>query len=216
MTGLIIAPDFDHPDEKDSREFQSQARMFISASGGMLCTFDNELPMTSRASQVLADLDTIPPNSLAYVATCCHGWRRGIQFGFDTRGKESPQSNGVMGLAPHFLADAIAKVGKTDGSLVIPLYSCSTAEDPVNGFAATLSRLLTERGVPHAMFAHTNAGHCTRNPYVRTFGKRTGWLVEPGSAFWGLWVQSLHSPHDTLVYDYPFLDPAELQTRLGA
>lgn len=217
MTGIIIAPDRDHPDENDSQEFQGQARAFLSRHPGLLCTFDNEAPMTVRASQVLADLDGLPPNSQSYIATCCHGWRRGIQPGFDIRGKENPKGDGVLGLAPHFLADAIAKVAKTDGSLIVPLYSCSTAEDPVSGFAAVLHRLLNERSVPNTLYAHTTAGHCTRNPFVKRWRDgEVSWLVEPHSAFWGHWVTQLHDLHGTLAYDYPFMTEAELTAALGA
>lgn len=211
MSGLIVAPDYDHPDEHDSREFVSQARMFVTRHPGTLATFDNEAPYSSRALSVLNALDVVPSGSCSYIATCCHGWRRGVQAGFDVRGEED---GGPHGLPVHTLAEAMKTAAAPGHPLVVPLYSCSTAEDPVNGFAATLSRLLTAAGVDHRVFAHTTAGHAVRNPYVRTFPGGE-WLVTPGSPQWPVWVHRLHEVGGTFCFDFPFFTELELRALLG-
>lgn len=209
MSGLVVHPDRDHREETDSGEFTAQAKRIALLHAGERVEFDNESPYANRGATVLNALAEMPPRSLSWFATCCHGWSQGVQAGFDLRG-------GSHGLLVSQLVIALARVAKPGAPFVVPLYSCSTASDTLHGFAAALARGLSQAGVAHWLYAHTTAGHATRNPYVRVWDEtREGqWLVEPGSAHWHRWVHLLHDG-STFDVTYPWMTPDELAAVLG-
>jgi len=208
VTGLVLHPDIDHPDGA-TREFQAQARHLAMLHAGEALQFDNEAPMPNRGAAVLNALAEMPPASLDWFATCCHGWPDGVQAGFDIRG-------GKHGMLVSQLVIALSRVWRPDRPLVLPLYSCSTASDPLNGFAASLSRGLVQAGVAHALYAHDRPGHTTRNPFVRAWDA-TGagrWLVEPHSEHWRAWVARLHDG-TPFHLQFPWYAPQELLEALA-
>jgi hypothetical protein len=210
VTGLVVAPDRDHPEETDAGEFQRQAKRIALLHAGDVLTFDNEAPYVNRGAAVLNALAELPPASLSWFATCCHGWPLGVQAGFDLRG-------GPHGLLVSQLVIALARVAKPGAPLIVPLYSCSTAKDPLHGFAAALSRGLAQAGVTHRLYAHTGAGHCTRWPEVRWWDGEAvegAWLVQPHGPTWPRWVHLLHDG-GTLDVTYPWMLPEELAAVLG-
>jgi len=208
MTGVVFAPDVDFPSESDSREFSTEADHVVRLHGGTRIPFDNEQPnLGHRADDVESALEHIAVGSLDWVAFCCHGWGNGIQAGFDRRGYKGAHM-------PDALAARIAAVGKPGIVLPVPLYSCSTAELHPMGFAAALSLALASRGCPHRLFAHTTAGHTTRNPFVREY-PGGDWLIKPHGEHWGRWYMRLHDPHDDLRLRYPFLTRDDLIAELS-
>src|SRR5262245_31150732 len=108
MRGIVFSPDNDRPGEPDSREFCARAELIAKMHDGKHITFDNEAPYKTRAIAVLAALEAVPEKLLEWVAFCDHGWRTGIQPGFDTRGRIS----GQPALKPVDLAIALARVAK--------------------------------------------------------------------------------------------------------
>lgn len=220
-TGLLFAPDRDTPDETDSGEFQSRARTFASLHAGSVVTFDNERPMRDRALQCLAALAE-HVGDLSYIGTCCHGWGTGVQAGFTTSAAHT------QGASVGALADAMRQAAVPNQVLTVPLYSCSTAADITSGFAAQLSRALYARDIRHRVYAHTTAGHATRNPYVRVWGEGWdatpdqthilggAWLVEPTSPEWRQWVHALHRPGSDLDLRMPFMTRAQVLAEIAA
>lgn len=208
---LIFCPDADFPGEGDSREFNLQARNLKNAHGGTIVNFDNETSdMNARASTVLNALRSQPSGSVDWLATVCHGWGRGIQPGFDLRG-------GIKGVKPVVLAAEIARIAKPNVQFILPLYSCSTAEDPINGFAAVLSTELAKNGVNSVLFGHTEVAHCTRCPFVKRFESgKSEWVVDPNGPLWSKWVTKMHDLRGNLPLRFPFMTKEALVAEIKA
>jgi hypothetical protein len=185
--------------------------------------FDNEKAMVTRrkgAQSFLESLGTIG-NPLDAVAFFCHGWKNGIQVGY--------QKDQVSRLV-----EAMIKAGATKEVKVI-FYACDAARDldksrwddvkeefaGDGGFADTVRDELCAQGLTEcAVFAHCTRGHTTTNPYWRVFrgdgspvgGKGGQYIVSPGSKMWSEWKRQLCKTH--LRFQYPFMPTEELYCRL--
>lgn len=128
-----------------------------------------------------------------WLALFCHGWRTGVQLGFDRA-------------SAHELARALRAASPFTDSMTVTLYACSTArgDDSTGegGFADALRDALVVAGFFRARVdAHTTAGHATWNPYVLRFeGDGTAspprggeWIVSPTSPLWQRWRTALRS-----------------------
>jgi len=93
---------------------------------------------------VLADLWHPENRNASQIAFFCHGWRSGMEFGFD----------GKMGA--RCLAEGIKSC--TDRATII-LYCCSTGQ----WFARELAAHL---GPNYDVWSHGSRGHTTRNPQL--------------------------------------------------
>jgi len=117
---------------------------------------------------------------------------------------------------------AFAEQVKRLGCKKVVLYSCLTASEwlprklrkplKVVPWAVDLSKALP--GVE--VYAHTTAGHTTRNPYVRRIVDGvSGWLVDPSSPQWEAWRDELHRPASTLRFLFPTFSYTEMNMALA-
>lgn len=217
MRALVFAPLRNAPGKRDADEFQREARAFCKLHGLAIdpVLFDNHEGQLERRSVLLQRLHERSPASLDVLVLFCHGWPTGLQMGF--------QIAHARGLARELKVVA-------GPELKVVLYCCSTGADSDGGdanerqpgpggdggFADRLRDELVELGVRTTVYAHSTAGHTTRNPFVRVFGpeqRRGGhWLVEPRSALWPAWLRALHSTD--LRFRFPFLSREQLEAEL--
>jgi hypothetical protein len=218
MKALVFAPLRNTEGKHDADEFASEAHAFCRANGlrDDVVVFDNHGDYLERRESLLARLHERPEGSLDVLALFTHGWPSGVQLGFGTEHTRG-------------LARALKNVAAP--SLTVALYCCSTGADtnPLtddtapgpggdSGFADRLRDELGDQGVRATVFAHSTAGHCTRNPRARVFlpDERRGgqWLVEPGSELWSAWLRALHSTD--LRLRFPFMTREQLEAELRA
>lgn len=222
---LIFVPEHNSHGKKDvTGAFRPEAEAFkaLCGEGSEIVTFDNNKPFASRRKDVLGamslrtDFDT--------VAFFCHGWENGIQAGF-TKG------------AAKALAKAILDTCGSNDGVIVPLYCCSTGEDPEDdpitaagtgegSFADALRDALCVEGAPNCrVVGHTTVAHTTSNPMVLFFdgmGSTVGGVggyapASPKSKVWGPWKKSLRDrPNNTLRFRMPFMSVAEIHEELTA
>ena len=143
--------------------------------------------------KVLGAIDTYP-QQIDSVSFFCHGFPKGIQFGF--KGKKHAQ--------------ALGQVLKKKGVKIVNLYACSCAKLKKHGnFAEGLAE---SSGA--IVYAHTTRGHATFNPYVkRHFQGINKFIIEPKMYFWPLWRKKLRKD-ETLRFEYPFMTIDSVKNRL--
>lgn len=196
----------------DADEFLREGHAFLQVHGfdDRVCLFDNRRQHGERRAEVLGCL--AKGREVSAVAWFCHGWEVGIQAGFTCQ--QLPE-----------LAAALKTVCMPD--LVVALYCCTTGADRDprtserrpgpggdGGFADRLRDELCELGVRATVYAHTVAGHTTKNPWVRVFApdERAGgqWLVEPGSPLWPTWERLMQTTDVRLKYPFVSREALEL------
>lgn len=184
VRGIVFAPS---GDTSDLREFKREAHLFSEIHGLTLSILDFTGAMWKRRRRVLDALHGAG-DGLEVVAFFCHGWRRGIQAGYSTAT--------VKELARAFTMCCLPNV-------IVPLYCCSAARGGAGGDGGFADMLRDASGA--TVFAHTTAGHCSRNPNVRRFKVPPGvggqWVVAPGSAGWHQWRKDLKG---AMRFRYPF------------
>lgn len=231
MRALVFAPLRNAHGKRDADEFAREAQAFLrylkTSGDGVepasrfgletsVAMFDNTGEPAERRAEVLAHLQALEPGTLDVLAFACHGWPDGIQAGF--------RCEHARGLAREVKAVAAH-------ALTVVLYCCSTGADQLastdeftdpgpggdGGFADRLRDELADTGVAATVYAHSNAGHCTRNPRARVFrpGRGAGghWLVAPGSKLWPAWTRYLKGEGR---FRFPFLTQEQLEAELSA
>lgn len=228
MKALILYPQHNTPGDKDAtgafqpegRKYAARLRELHPGAVTVERAFDNHLGLAQRRKQVEGFIEHGPGNGGVghwdVVAFFCHGLRNSIQTGHTKQTVER-------------LADSLSY--RAQGVLRVPLYACSAASGldvpggpgGDGGFADTLRDALNRRGYRGSVDAHKTGGHTTWNPFVRRFwldgsGQNLlggDWLVAPGSPLWKSWVRKLgKGSKDTLRYDFPLLDIAEIAARV--
>jgi len=123
---------------------------------------DNHKSFWNRNINVKRFLDNLILNDekLEELAIFCHGWKTGIQIGFNNSNVQD-------------LAERLAKLAAND-HFIVSLYCCSVGKGAVaqgdNSFADLLRDHLCKNGIIHCrVMGHTKAGHTTQNPNVRFF-----------------------------------------------
>lgn len=189
---------------KDADYFRRQAQAFLDVMEeeygyeGKLVVFDNKIPFAQRGKQVLDAL--VKEKNVNVVSFACHGWKNGIQAGFDLKTVKK-------------LAAAIAKAGNGQ-YLVVPLFCCSTGDGTPHtpngpggdgGFADGLRDELCRAGCIYCVvMGHDTAGDTVTNPYAVFFrgdGSATGgnggmWIVAPDAKMFKAWKAELKSNSD--------------------
>ena len=208
MRVLSLAPLHNTGTKRDATgAFQPEAVAFVDPiplpNSTLPATIDNSLPAAKMRAEVAARIRGFAPDVLAFF---CHGWRTGIQFGWNLDSIDT-------------LASVIAESCTSDAPIVA-LYACSTASGGVGGdggFADQLRDALCQAGAVNCRVdAHDRPGHTTRNPYVRRFegqGSTVGgtggqWIVAPGSALWKPWRTALQKTD--LRLRFPLMTIAEI------
>ncbi len=161
MTAILFAPDSGN----QCAEFQREAKAAASFFGGTAHLFPASRPDAERRKFVLDALaQHTGARDLEIVAFLCHGHQDHIQAGF---------------YLPHVrtLASAIGAASLQNAS--VPLYCCSTGKGPQESGEGSFADALRDSLVGIGMrggkiFAHTSAGHLSRNPDARVFEIRPG------------------------------------------
>jgi hypothetical protein len=212
MRVLSLAPLHNSPGKRDATgAFQPEARAFtrLGADGSVYRIVDNSANSAKMRGVTGTSIRLARPGVIGFF---CHGWRTGIQFGWNLDSIDT-------------LASVIAEACPTDAPIVA-LYACSTASGGVGGdggFADQLRDALCKAGAVNCRVdAHDRSGHCTRNPYVRRFegqGSTVGstgglWIVQPGTSPWKPWVRALRETD--LRLRFPMMSIAEIHKELTA
>lgn len=214
---LIITGDRDTHGKKDyTGAFKPEADRFARVVPGShdLTTVDVSKSMPTRKTELFRTLEAIHARDAMFndVAFFMHGWSKGIQCGV--------QLADVSKLV-ELLLPITANGTDADHPLHIILYCCLTGDVPGSpkenqtklgpggdgGFADRVRDEFCKAGRTWVkVYAHTTAGHTTRNPWVRTFegkGSTVGavdgdWLIRPAKAgraspLWKPWRDALNS-----------------------
>jgi len=153
------------PDNDFTGAFEPEAKRYLKYWRGRgdevtSLTFDLSKRGPARVESVLKAIELNAP--VDRVAFFCHGWKTGLQPGLT-----------LSNLGPFARRLAAASTSE----LKVALYACSTGssngppgDGGDGGFADTLRDALCRAGREHVtVFAHTSAGHTTRNEYIRMF-----------------------------------------------
>jgi hypothetical protein len=222
LSMLCLVPDQNTMGKSDTTgAFLPEARAFARCHGqnpdAIITRFPaRELFLRRRAFCVRAIESASQLDVLAFF---CHGWRDGLQAGW--------QRTTIL-----HLARTLAQHAARDAHVL--LYACDTGRDADalreddtepgpggdGGFADELRDTCEALGREITVAAHATAGGTTVNPYARRFapgcGGRGGeWYVEPESALWLPWKRSLRDPRNTLKFRFPMMTPAEVAAELG-
>lgn len=163
---------------------------------GMDCRWRNK--KWKRHMKVLDAIETFP-NQIDSVSFFCHGWPKGIQFGFN--GKRH--------------AKALGEVLMKKNVKKVILYACSCAKPKKHGnFAEWLAEYSGAE-----VYAHTTKGPATFNPYVNRLIKDkdinlfNGLIIAPKTPLWPLWRKELKQS-ETFRFEFPFMTITEIKNRL--
>lgn len=192
---LAITGDRNRPGKADwSGAFRPEARRYAawrpSLPEGAIAVVPLDAPRRDQRDAIARAIRTHQPHEVAFF---CHGYASRLELGYDIAT--------ALGLA-EALADA--------GCSRVALYACSTASDPVRGFASRLRDAMVLAGIEApVVVGHATAGHTSRNPKKRRFlapaGSPGEWIVAPGSPGWREWARRLRTADDPLrwqVLDY--------------
>lgn len=213
---LAFAPKHNSHGRRDaSHAFIPEAKAFCMLHGAAPpILFDNEQAFLARCAFVRGRIEACEPGALETLALFCHGWKDGLQVGVR------------IGSVRPFV-DSLSKVAAPQ--LRIILYCCDTARDADDdrvddtkpgpggdgGFADKLRDECRIAGVSATVYAHTTAGHTTRNPRVRRFDpdEMAGghWVIEPYGPMWGRWRKALRGD---LRFRFPFLSELAIAAEL--
>ncbi len=225
MKHLLFTPDRNSDDRSDyTGAFKPEGDRYAAfwrTQGDTVDVYriDVSARSSARVEQVVARLD--PAQPLDRLVFLCHGWHTGVQFGLksDTDDRRA-----------RLAAFAAKLVAASTDNLAVTLYCCSTGasdDGPQGdgGFADVLRDMLCAAGRARVrVFAHTTAGHTTRNARVRYFlgdGSPTGAIggVDPvtrGTPEYRRLDARFDDRADTLRFRVPYLTTEELLAELRA
>ncbi len=222
MKLLCLVPDANSPGKKDvTGAFHPEAVAFCKHHevhpAKTIARFPAKGSLTARRTVCARTLSQV--SGLDVIAFFCHGYRDGIQAGWQTKT--------VRALAS-LCAAALVETGH------VLLYACSTADGPLEGppsdiaedgpggdggFADELRDACETLGRRVTVVGHDREGHCTFNPYVRAFepqcmGRGGRWVVTPGTSLWPRWVRALKNPRSSLRYRFWGMTGEEIRAEL--
>lgn len=231
MRHLVLTPDRNSKKTDGSEDndftgaFDPEARRYVAYWRGrgdevISHTFNPKMPSVNRVALVLMMLKANTP--LDRLAFFCHGWRTGIQAGLSCG---DAQGRAVM------VSFAEALVTASTPELKVALYACSTGssngppgDGGDGGFADLLRDDLCAAGRPDVtVFAHTTAGHTTRNSAVRFFAGKGDPLggyggddvVARRTAEFNKLAARLRSVPDDFRWRLPYMTPDEIHAELA-
>jgi hypothetical protein len=192
------------PEAEAFAEFHEE-KTFQAFMIGMACEWKNK--KWERHHKVLDAIRSFP-DPIDSVSFFCHGWPKGIQFGFN--GKKH--------------AYALGEVLKEKGVRQVNLYACYCAKPKKNGgFAEWLAE---SSGA--IVYGHSTRGHATINPYVNkcyqgydllsTYMKDkltilNKPIIEPKNPLWHLWRKELNESK-TFRFEFPYMEKEDINRRL--
>ena len=120
-----------------------------------------DVSRTMEARAIDTTLIAASAGSVDRIAIFCHGWPTGIQLGFEV-------SDLFRRARLEAFAGAVARWSTAD--VKIALYACLAGKGGRESFAAALFRAVRDSGREQVtVFAHTDAGHATRNADAALF-----------------------------------------------
>lgn len=221
---LIFIPEHNSHGKKDvTYAFKPEAEAFrdLCDHGSEIHTFDNRKGFKKRRDEVLAVMDERA--DFDTVAFFCHGWEKGIQAGFSKNTASR-------------LAKAILDVTNNNEQVIVPLFCCSTGEDPDDdpitaagtgddSFADRLRDALCRDGAPDCrVMGHTTVAHTTSNPMVlfmdgmgSVHGGAGGYPpVSPKSKLWRPWKKALRDrKNNTLRFRMTHMGVGDIHEELS-
>lgn len=221
MKHVIFTPDRDQSGNDFTGAFSPESFRYTSywQSQGdevFLRTINPTLPAAKRIAAMLETLDSRKP--VDRFVCFCHGWKTGIQMGLSSTNLNQLKS----------FAEAL--VNASTPELKVALYACSTgsSDGPPGdggdgGFADALRDALCAAGRTNVtVFAHTTAGHTTRNEYVRFFAGTTDPLgaeggddvVQRKTEEFKKLATRLHNVQDNLRWRLPYMTPEQIHAEL--
>jgi hypothetical protein len=224
MRFVVFAPKHNTKGRSDATgAFQLEALGFLRHHGvnpRELILVDNSSMLSTQRSHVLREINTWALcKEPVCIAFFCHGSRNGIQLGFKSK---------------HIgrLASSIAALG--DPGVRVALYSCDCGRDidreriddlaehgGNGGFADLLRDALCKAGCVDCMvWAHTTAGHTSKNPHVRLFAGLGSSIGGDGGIYvvprhwpqWKRWRAELRTP---FRWDYPLMTLARIHAQMA-
>jgi len=215
LRALIITGDRDVKRSDYTCVFKPESELFAKTYGFDRVNFvriDVSKSMPKRRQQLFDELAKLEEIRFTDIAVFMHGWQNGIQCGL----RLEDVNPFISKLAWHDLVDG---GDDSDSPIHVCLYCCLTGDVPGSpasaqrkegpggdgGFADRVRDEFCKAGKPWVkVYAHTTAGHATRNPFVRIFegkGSPVGavdgdWLIRPpkkgrASPLWKPWVGAL-------------------------
>lgn len=202
MKHLVFTPDRNSVGNDFKGAFKPESdryTAFYTAAGDEVEVRRIDVSKPSRA-RVVAMMDAFDGGPFDRLAFFCHGWRSGMQLGLSRDGLD-------------LVAVAMKIAHRSTPALRVALYCCSTGASNTSptgdgGFADYLRDCLVTAGRPDvSVFAHTTAGHTTRNAAVRWFvGESAGVdLVKRGTPEARRLYERLHDVADPLRWQLPYL-----------
>jgi hypothetical protein len=204
---IAFTGDRNAPGKKDyTGAFRPEAERFARYYGGRVVSIPLDISQAAQRTRMIAALrDMRSVCQGPVVGFFCHGFSKRIELGFDRTSIPS-------------LVKELEKSGIHD----VALYTCSTGMGANGGdgnFADLLRDEMCRQGLTECrVVAHSTAGHTTMNPHKRFFhvlGSSVGGIggVEvsrSGSRTWRRWRERLRAPNDTLRFQLPRMDLAEI------
>lgn len=220
---LCCAPMHNTKGRRDATgAFIPEAKRFLryhSQHEDMLVLIDNSRSKATMRAQVEKAVEYCGHGELVGVHFFCHGWRKGIQFGYTLTNTEK-------------LCRAIRAASSS--SPVVTFYSCDVGRDADRdrqddlrtmggdgGFADEFRDELCRHGADCCRVdGHTTTGHTTRNPHVRRFlgdgspcGGSGGFYIVPRQKkeLFKLWRSALRTD---FRFRFPYMTQAEIMAYL--
>ena len=190
-----------------AKEFDRESlafRRFWNVANHWSLAVDDQANKSSKRAAVLGFLEKLGAEKSRWfdcVAVFCHGLRNSIQLGFDVDNVDD-------------LGAAINKVVKPLGRVV--LYCCSTAKGFDSDTDSKCFARELQRSLIVDVYAHSTAGHTTRNPYtvkVHGFHRQDAeYLVKPKSDQWKTWNSELHALDKSgdIRFMFPFMTSEQI------
>jgi hypothetical protein len=224
--GVILLPDRNHRKKDWKHAFRPYAKKFqkvheIPDSG--FFEIDISASEEDRKEQVLESIKKASwdQGTLRVIAFFCHGWKSGLQLGFDL--------DNVSELAQRIALYSLPNV-------VVPLFACSAGMDNDNltrddyedsiggdgGFADWLrDELCWASRLKCRVMAHVGPGHTAHRPFVRYFegngnpygGAGGFWVIRPWGPLWKQWVKWLNE--GTNCVEFPLKSAKEIRKIIG-
>lgn len=222
MRHIVFTPDRNKISNDYVGAFEPEALRYASywAGQGDEVTIHKMAPMSAERS-VLKMLEVIEAaGNVDRLVFFCHGWKTGIQMGLscgDDKGRDT-------------LATFCTRlVAASTPQLKVALYACSTGASSTSvtgdgGFADALRDGLCKAGrADVTVFAHTTAGHTSRNEYVRFFSGKGDPLGGVGgddvvarkTPEFAKLRERLHEVKDDFRWRLPYLGADEIHKELS-